>query len=370
MRQWQIYAMNNDHGNISESTFSPSTTPFQGYNPWAFLHTSRMLGGRGRMHGATMSLQSSPSHEPIALSTPPPILPKKKSPQNGLKRRPSNRKPPPRVESTQPRETSPELTSSGEETAGEEHFAVAEEGIWVNGAVDVLPADDNKDWIDEEEEDDDLLELEYHPNYVSNIEKRRRRWEIGWDNLTQAVCNLPMMFVDPVANHHPVQFQALDRQTDATMMILAAPSHSTKLYSLKSRAIRRQTVQAISAPMKEVRAGFSRIASQRRTTRLHRPSIVERFMLPSSGSGGDGSDASSESREEDLKRALEVALGSLGALGGIYEQREARWVDEMRRISEDRERVELLLRQVLGDGHRLGHPFSSDSSASSVGHTS
>jgi hypothetical protein len=82
-------------------------------------------------------------------------------------------------------------------------------------------------------------------------------------------------------------------------------------------------------------------------------------MSPSSGSG-DGSDGSSESREEDLKRALEAALGSLGALGGIYEQREARWIEEMRRISEDRERVELLLKQVLGEGHP---PFSPSSTS-------
>jgi hypothetical protein len=107
--------------------------------------------------------------------------------------------------------------------------------------------------------------------------------------------------------------------------------------------------------MKELRTGFSRIASQRRNTRSHKSSIVERFMLPSSGSGGDVSDGSSESREEDLKRALEAALGSLGALGGMYEQREARWIEEMRRISEDREKVELLLKQVLGDH---GHSFS------------
>ncbi|KAF8230448.1 hypothetical protein L208DRAFT_1400542 [Tricholoma matsutake] len=347
VRQWQIYAMNNDHGNISDSTFSPSSTPFQGYNPWAFLHTSRMLGGRGRMHDTTMSLQSSPSHEPIALPTPPPMLPKKKSPQNGLRRHLANRKLPPRVESTQPRETSPELSSSGEETAGEEHLAVAEEGNWVNGAVTILPADDSKDWIDEDEDEDDLLELEYHPGYVSNVEKRRRRWEIGWENLTQA-------------------FQALDRQTDATMVLLAAPSHSTKLYSLKSRAIRRQAVPVNTASMKELRTGFSRIASQRRNTRTHKSSIVERFMLPTGGSGGDGSDGSSESREEDLKRALEAALGSLGALGGIYEQREARWIEEMRRISEDREKVELLLKQVLGEGH-LFSPGSS--STTNVSHT-
>jgi hypothetical protein len=81
------------------------------------------------------------------------------------------------------------LSSSGEETAGEEHFAIAEDGRF-DGVVAVLPADDDKDWIDEEEDDDDLLELEYHPQYVSNVEKRRRRWEIGWENLTQAVRDL------------------------------------------------------------------------------------------------------------------------------------------------------------------------------------
>jgi hypothetical protein len=40
-------------------------------------------------------------------------------------------------------------------------------------------------------------------------------------------------------------------------------------------------------------------------------------------------------------------LGSLGALGGLYDQREARWREEMRRISDDRETVELLLKQAL-----------------------
>lgn len=51
-------------------------------------------------------------------------------------------------------------------------------------------------------------------------------------------------------------------------------------------------------------------------------------MLPSTASGGEDSDGSSESREENLRRALEAALGSLVALGGIYEQHEAGWIDE------------------------------------------
>lgn len=142
------------------------------------------------------------------------------------------------------------------------------------------------------------------------------------------------------------------------MVLMAAPSHSTKLHILKSRSIRRQAALATSPTMSEMRAGFRRISAQRRSTRSHKGSLVDRFLV-SSGSSGEGSDGSSESREEDLKRALGAALGSLGALGGIYEQREARWIEEMRRISEDRERVELLLRQVLGEplppNHVPGH---------------
>jgi hypothetical protein len=133
------------------------------------------------------------------------------------------------------------------------------------------------------------------------------------------------------------------------MVLLAAPSHSTKMHSIKSRSIRRQPANANTASINELRKTFNRIASQRRSTRSHKSSLLDRFLLPSASSGGEGSDGSSGSREEDLRRALEAALGSLGALGGMYEQREARWTEEMRRISEDREKVELLLRQVLGD---------------------
>ncbi|KAG1761129.1 hypothetical protein EV702DRAFT_1202305 [Suillus placidus] len=79
---------------------------------------------------------------------------------------------PPYVNSTQPRDTSPEPCSSGEETAGEERFEVAEERNWVNGMV----PDDGTEWVDEDEDEkDDLLDLEYHLNDVNNIEKRRRR---------------------------------------------------------------------------------------------------------------------------------------------------------------------------------------------------
>ncbi|KAK0492807.1 hypothetical protein EDD18DRAFT_1182787 [Armillaria luteobubalina] len=326
-KQWSMYAQNNNHGHITDSTLSPSSTPFPApsFNPWAYWHTQRVLGGR---YPDPISIRSSPSHEPVPLPRPANIGLKKKRNSADLRTQATGRKPPPRVDSTQPRDTSPEPSTSGEETAGEEtHFAVVEEGAWVNGGhID----DDNDDWVDEDEDqdDEDLLELEYHPSFISSVEKRRRRWETRWDALAQA-------------------FQAADRQTDATMVLMAAPSHSNKLHMMTSRSIRRQSSTLARSPMMQaMRSGFRQLAIQRRKSRSHRSSLADRFLTPSSMSG---SGSESESREEDLKRALGAALQSLNTLGGIYEQREARWVEEMHRISEDRERVELLLRQVLGE---------------------
>ena len=56
------------------------------------------------------------------------------------------------------------------------------------------------------------------------------------------------------------------------------------------------------------------------------------------------------------RRALDAALASLTSLSHLYEQREARWRDEIRRQDSDREKVDLLLRQVLGPVMMNGHP--------------
>lgn len=90
------------------------------------------------------------------------------------------------------------------------------------------------------------------------------------------------------------------------------------------------------------------MSSQRRAARSVHKSLLEQLNARSLETM-DGSSEGSGSREEDLKRALDAALSSLNALGAIYEQRESRWLDEMRRLSEDRERVELLMRQTLGE---------------------
>ncbi|KAF9530957.1 hypothetical protein CPB83DRAFT_787553 [Crepidotus variabilis] len=352
-RQWQVFAQNNQ-GNITDSTLSPSTTPFQAdlFDHWAYLHTNRMMRG---MHD-TASMHSSPSHQPIPLPAAPPHFGVKKK-SLSAKRQAYTRKPPPRVESTQPRDTSPEV-SSGEETAGDERvnrnatpdlaMSVTPTDVDAPSVTEIpienLVVDDQSaegEWVDEEDEDDydDLIDLEYHPSFVKNVSKRRRRWEVGWENMIQA-------------------FQALDRQTDATMILLASPSHTTKLHALRSRSIRRTSSLYNSANMNDIRASFSRMSTQRRKTRPERSSLVDRLASVSGTSNGDGSDGSSASVEENLRRALDAALGSLGALGEVYEQRETRVLEELQRSREDRERVELLLRQVLGDKNPLSSPVS------------
>ncbi|KAI0689652.1 hypothetical protein BC835DRAFT_1368235 [Cytidiella melzeri] len=350
--QMQIYALNNGLAPPSESTFSPSSTPFPGvgYNPWAFMHQQQ---GAPRYADAAMSMRSSPSHEPIQLPVPQyrggnhrPLRRKGNNDVGGL-RAPLRRKvkPPPRVESTQPRDTSPE-PSSGEETAGETSFggdhhqqygvpSQAANGSWQNGSEEghhdaigeqVEEEEDEGDWVDDDDEEaEDMLQLEYHHSYVVNPVKRKRRWESRWEALAEG-------------------FRALDRETDTTLLVLAAPAHSKKLHALTSRNIRRDPNLLQSTTLAKIRSSFSSLADQRRANRVPKMSLAEQFSGQSAAASVDGS----QSGEEGLRRALDAALGSLGALGTLYDQREARWREEMRRLSEDRERVGFLLAQVLG----------------------
>lgn len=305
-------------------------------------------------------MTSSPSHQPVDLPLPPTFMPRKKNRRtNGHHHHQESytRKPPPRVESTQPRETSPELSSSGEETstAGEERPASrpasAQATLCEPIPVPIMPmmpipivisnsqdSDENGEWVDEEDDGDyeDLLELEYHPSFVKNVSKRRRKWEVGWENLIQA-------------------FQALDRQTDATMMLLASPSHTTKLHALHSRSIRRQPLLSNSLNMKELKRSFGAIAAQRRATRREKSPVMDRLMASSGSSTGDGSDGSSTLTEGNLRRALELALDSLQTMGQVYEDREARVFEDLKRSREDRERLELLLKQIVGDKSTLAN---------------
>ncbi|KIL54275.1 hypothetical protein M378DRAFT_1059175 [Amanita muscaria Koide BX008] len=228
-------------------------------------------------------MQSSPSHEPVPL---PSRLP---SHLTGAERRHMARfhrlgshPREPRVESTQSRDTSPEPSSSGEETAGDDRY----DERWAGAIVPIggEEADADADWVDEDEEVDldDLLELEYHSSYVRAAEKRRRRWEIGWETLTQA-------------------FQNLNRQTDTTMVLVASPADSSKLHMISSRSIRRTPVLSRSPAMHQLKASFRGVAQHRRQTRTRKIPIID-HILTASSAGGDGSDGgSSESREGDLR---------------------------------------------------------------------
>ncbi|VDC06131.1 unnamed protein product [Peniophora sp. CBMAI 1063] len=328
-RQMQAYALNTAAAPApSESTLSPRSTPFPGpaYNPWLYLQTSRAYAPP-RPSTAAMSMRSSPSHEPLPLPTFPAATRARPGHKHRLREnaRP-HPNPPPRVESTQPRETSPEL-SSGEETAGPDRYSVDGDGdgflsgssTWM-APEDAPGADDAPrwPWVDEEPDmdGDDLLDLEFHPEYVANPEKRQKRIDGRWDALLRA-------------------FSALDRETDTTMLLLAAPPDATALRLVASRAIRRSPIMLQSAGMGDMRQLFETVATQRAGERSQVAALVDRLAQPES--------------EEGLRRALDTALGSLSTLGRMYEEREARWKAEMLKLDQDRERVQMLLAQVLGN---------------------
>ncbi|XP_006460447.1 hypothetical protein AGABI2DRAFT_117393 [Agaricus bisporus var. bisporus H97] len=322
--QWQKFAQNT-HMAMSDSTFSPSTTPFQGnFAPWAHLHARRTLGRAIDLR----SMQSSPALERVERhDRPPSAVFRSKKKQLASRLSTEIKAVPPRVQSTQPRDTSPEPSTSGEETAGEDRYEThtPNGNGWVHD-------DGDSEWVDEDEEsdEDDLLELEYHPSYVKNISKRRKRWENGWERLVEA-------------------FEALDRQTDATMVLLAAPSHSTKLHTVRSRCIRRQAGQPNAPDMTPLKVGFKRMATHRRKTRSHPQASLAEKILESSPAPGESSDGS----EVGWKRAFETAVNSLSAFESIFAEREARISEEMRKASEDRERMDLVLRQIFGSNYSL-----------------
>ncbi len=100
--------------------------------------------------------------------------------------------------------------------------------------------------------------------------------------------------------------------------------------------------------MMSIRSAFAELAARRRASRSS--SLLEQLSRASSSSRDGSPSSSSDAREEDLRRALDTAIGSLHALGNLYEQREMRWIEEKHRLDDDKEKVQLLLKQVLGVG--------------------
>ncbi|KAE9386464.1 hypothetical protein BT96DRAFT_1084477 [Gymnopus androsaceus JB14] len=181
VKQFQMYAQNHS-GNISESTISPSSTPYPPtYNPWAYWHTQ--LTNLSRF----LHLWPVYGENPIHRYFVPTVQHRKQNlfgtrlhmwivPNVGKQVR---------------------TVYLGRRNG----FAVYVEGNWANGNVPSVPipisipiVDDSSlaEWTDEDEEEDqeDFLEIEYHPTCISNVAKCRRCWETRWEALLQAAVAL------------------------------------------------------------------------------------------------------------------------------------------------------------------------------------
>lgn len=100
--------------------------------------------------------------------------------------------------------------------------------------------------------------------------------------------------------------------------------------------------------MNNVKTAFEQIASQRRSARSQRASVIDRLVAASSPSL-DGSTTSASEREEDLRKLLKTVLSGFEQLKDMYDARELRWLEEERRMREEREGVNLLLKQTFGE---------------------
>ena len=132
-------------------------------------------------------------------------------------------------------------------------------------------------------------------------------------------------------------------------MLLAVPSHSGKLHSVASRAIRRDIELLDTSDMMNIHITFAEVATHHHASRL---ASLKQFLHTSS-SPGDGSPlSSSDTHAEDSSfcHAPDTVIGSLCALGDLYGQREMRWIEEKHRLDNDKEKVLLLLGQVLNIG--------------------
>lgn len=142
------------------------------------------------------------------------------------------------------------------------------------------------------------------------------------------------------------------------MVLLAAPAHTSKLHAHTSRALRRvRHTPTASAHTSSLRRSFSLLAAERAPSAAL-PALWETLSASSRAGTPSG---------PEMAQLLDTALGSLAALGEMYRVREARWAEEMGRAEEERERVQLLMRQVLGAGQGFRNTWSPMSAGSSVG---
>jgi hypothetical protein len=364
---------------LTDSTFSPAATPYPHpvypYNPFIQQNLqAAMAGDRLNVPIAphlleTMSIRSSPSHLPVMLppdgSGPRRLRRKTKMNQQAQANHDVDE-----GFSTEPLETSPEHTEAGDAT---DYGQLLQSQI-LNGQpeerplIDLLNDDredesstpigvaiggeeDEDEWVDEDDgAEGDLLGLEYHPSYIPNVDRRKRKWEQKWEVMKEAV-SIVLISLNLKLTPSMPQFQALDRETDSTMLLLTSPSHTNTLHTLSSRSLRRSPALMLSSEISTVRTNFSKVATSRRSARMRSASLLERLrgQAGSAASSSPGG-ASSEAREEELKVALEGALGSLSQLGKMYHDLQTRWQAEMARLGEERESIQVLLQQAFGVG--------------------
>ncbi|KDQ07767.1 hypothetical protein BOTBODRAFT_594004 [Botryobasidium botryosum FD-172 SS1] len=124
------------------------------------------------------SIVSSPSHEPL------PLPPRRRSGlRKSLSKTPLNQQisaleQVPRAESTEPLSTEPSEDGDSTEREAEEE----EEDVWI------------------EEDDEDLLDEEYHPRYLVDPVKRRRKFQQKWQQLLKIVSEPSIFSQEGCAN--------------------------------------------------------------------------------------------------------------------------------------------------------------------------
>ncbi|KAF8177255.1 hypothetical protein BJ912DRAFT_1131735 [Pholiota molesta] len=257
-RQWQAFAQNNQ-GNAANMEFTLSFRQ-RHFHPTSiiigrkYLHTQRMVAAA---MADTASIQSSratslfryrshrvsyPARRRIVVTRPSDARTAESRPRGLRARSPERRAPSSRLLERRraPRERSIQTARS-----------------LVTTATDTTDVEDGAEGVDENEDEDyeGLLDLEYHPAFVGNISKRRRKWEVG-----------------PFKRFKPW----IARQSNYGL--LASPSYTTSSHSLRSHSIRRQPL-ANSTSMSQIRAGFTHVASQRRATRRDKSSLVDQLKL-------------------------------------------------------------------------------------------
>ncbi|CAE7093719.1 unnamed protein product [Rhizoctonia solani] len=277
------------------------------------------------------STQSSPSHQPVGL----PYGGKRfGGARMGTKSMGRRRR---MMEEYRPESTVPNDTASEAETEAK-RVPEAETEFETETEMEEV-------WL--EESDDDELENEFHPTYFVNPAKRKRRFEQKWEQMVKL-------------------FREIDRETDATMILAAAPPDQHQTHLLLSRSILRDT--NFSHIAQEARSVFSDITVARRHQRTEtlrrarqerqrkkavdeRLSAVAHLTLAAGGDNvGSGSDETSvptQQGEQDLRMALDAARASLQEMRRVYDEMETRHREESNRRKEESLSLEKLLTSIL-----------------------